>query len=560
MACFVLVDNVDDVESVAAPAAGELACALRLLRPLRGQHASPHPAEVEPSRPERQQQRHWHAHPVERRHVDPRRLLRPRAAPQHPAPGRLRAVPQLGQSQQRQRRRREPQDGLVRREHPRPGATHRHRERARHDAERRTEAEPDARHEARPLRPPGAQLVPDASRHGAPERVREDVYERGGLDEHPHCRHRRLGVDEHAAEEHHDLVPPPLQAHRHAAVHAQPHQAPPLALPGRRWRRLLLLLVLGVVAVAMGGGGAVHSAEVDVGHEAEEEVEVGPGAAERDAADAEAEDVDEEVVDGDVEEQRGAGAVGERERDGLGAEVDADRVEEALHREVREAAQDVGVRRGGDVGVLAGGDEDAVHGHPEHGDGHGRGQEHQDGAPERGADEVRAPGAERLAAHGVHPAGEAGEDGVAGDVGEAEGEGASGEGELAEAAEEHHGHEGAHVEEDPGADHWPGEAEDGGHLGEEAAGSWPWAVMELRVGVGGRREERPVVALRRLRAVALGHGRGSSARLREVSVTAAAAASSGLFAAEGPEVCVLLLWWQGRELACQCIYSRCLPA
>jgi len=297
-------------------------------------------------------------------------------------------------------------------------------------------------------------------------------------------------------------------------VHAQPHQAPPLLgvgahlLLGWRRRRHGRAALLGAAVIVMG---AVHSAEVDVRHEEQQEVEVGPDPAERDATDAEAEDADEEEVDGHVEEQRRGGAVGERQRDGLRAEVDADRVEEALQHEVGEAPQDVGVRRGRDVRVLPRGDEDPVHGHPEHGDGHARGQEQQDGAPERGAEEVRPPRAEGLAADGVHPAGEAGEDGVAGDVGEAEREGAAGEGQLAEAAEEHHGHQGAHVEQDPRADHWPGEAEDGGHLSEHAAGAGagagrrPRAVVQLRVALG-RREERPVVALRQLRALARRHG------------------------------------------------------
>ncbi|CAL5063278.1 unnamed protein product [Urochloa decumbens] len=531
MVRFVVVDNADDVKAAATAAAGELARALGLLRPvgaehgaqhergadeLRCQHAAPHPAEVKPERPERESQRHGHAHPVERRDVDPRRLLRPRAAAQHAAPRRLRAVSQLGQAEKRQRGRRQPEDGVVGREHPRPDAPHGHRKRAGDEPQRGAQAEPDARDEARPVGPPGAQLVPDARGHGAAERVREDVDERGGLDEHPHCRHRRLGVDEHAAEEHHDLIPPPLQAHRHAAVHAQPHKAPPL-LGRRRRRRFLVggraraLQHLGVVVQIRGGGAAAHSAEVGVRHEEEQEVEVCPGAAERDAADAEAEDVDEDVVDGHVEEQRGGGAVGERQRDGLRAEVDADRVEEALHGEVREAAEDVRISRGGDVGVLPRGHEDPVHGEPEHADGQRRREEEQRRAPERGAEEVGAPGAERLAAHGVHPAGEAGEDGVAGDVGEAESEGAAGERKLAEPAEEHHGHKGAHVEQDPGADHWPREAEDGGHLGEDAAGRRrPGVVFEqLRVAAG-RREERPVVALRRLRAAARRrHGSGA---------------------------------------------------
>uniref|UniRef100_A0A804MQ12 Uncharacterized protein n=1 Tax=Zea mays TaxID=4577 RepID=A0A804MQ12_MAIZE len=414
MACFVLVDNADDVKAAAAPA-GELAGALRLLRPvgaehgaqhqrgadeLRGQHAAPHPAEVQTGGPERQRQRHGHAHAVERGHVDPRRLLGPRAAAQHAAAGRLRAVPQLGRAEQRQRRRRQPQDGLVRGEHPRPDAPHGHGECAGHQAQRGAQAEPDARDEARALRPPGAQLVPDTRGNGAAERMREDVYQRGGLYEHAHGRHRRLGVDEHATEEHHDLVPPPLQADRHAAVHAQPHKAPPLPLGWCRRRHGRALLGAAVVM------GAVHSAEVDVRHEEKQEVEVGPDPSERDATDAEAEAAHEEEVDGHVEEQRGGGAVGERQRDGLRAEVDADRVEEALQHEVGEAAEDVGVRGGRDVGVLPRGDEDPVHGRPEQADGHGRGQEQQNGAPERGAEEVRPPRAERLAADGVHPAGE----------------------------------------------------------------------------------------------------------------------------------------------------------
>ncbi|BAT09033.1 Os09g0524001 [Oryza sativa Japonica Group] len=517
---FVVVDNDGGHGGVAVAAAGELARALRLLRPvgaqhgaqhqpradeLRGEHAAPHPPEVQPRGPERQRQRHRHPDAVERRHVDPRRPLRPRAAAQHATPGRLRAVPQLGGAQQRQRRRRQPQDGVLRREHPRPRRPHGHREPERHDPERRAEADADARHEARPLRPPGAELVADAGGHGAAERVREDVYQRGGLYQHPHGRHRRLGVGEHAAEEHHDLVPPPFQADRHAAVHGQPHQAPPLPDAA-----VVVLLAGG----RRGGGGArlrpaaVHSREAHVRREEQEAVEVGADRAERDAADAEAEAVDEDDVDGHVEQQRGGGGVGERERDGLRAEVDADGVEEALHGEVGEGAEDVGVRRGGDVRVLAGGDEDAVHGHPERADGHGRRQEQHDGAPERGAEQVSPPRAERLAANRVHPAGEAGEDGVAGDVGEAERERAAGERELAEAAEEDHGHQGAQVQQDPGADHRPGEAEDGRHLAKNAGGGagQPRAIMQLGIARRRRRHDKQLlVALRRLIAVATRH-------------------------------------------------------
>jgi hypothetical protein len=365
MARFVLLDSADDddAEAVSA-AAGEPARALRLLRPvsaehgpqhelgaqeLRCQHAAPHAAEVEPRGPGRERQRDGHADAVERVDVDPL-PLRTRAAPQYAAAGCLRAVA----------------DGGVGGEHPRLDAAHRHGERARHDAQRCSEAEPDARNEARAVGAPGPELVADARGHGAAERVREDVYQRGGLEEHAHGRHGSLGVDEHAAEEHHDLVPPPLQAHQHAAVHAQPHLSPPFLgalLVGRRVGRVLL----GAVVV-------VHSSEVHVRQQEEQEVEVGQDPAERDAADAEAEDIHKEEVDGHVEEQRGGGAVGEGQRDGLRAEVDADRVEEALHGQVQEAPQDVRVRRGADVRDLDGGHENAMHGHPEHADGQGRDQ------------------------------------------------------------------------------------------------------------------------------------------------------------------------------------------
>jgi hypothetical protein len=472
MARFVLLDSADDddAEAVSA-AAGEPARALRLSRPvsaehgpqhergtheLRCQHAAPHAAEVEPRGPERERQRDGHSDAVERGDVNPRRLLRPRAAPKYAAAGRLRAVAELSQAEQRQSGGGEVEDGGVGGEHPRPDAAHRHGEGARHEAQRCSEAEPDARDEARAVGAPGPELVADARGHGTAERVREDVYQRGRLDEHAHGRHGSLGVDEHAAEEHHDLVPPPLQAHRHAAVHAQPHQSPPLLgalLIGRHIGRVLL----GAVVV-------VHSGEVHVRQKEDQEVDVGQDPAERDAADAEAEDIHKEEVDGHVEEQRGGGAVGERQRDGLRAEVDADRVEEALHGQVREAPQDVRVRRGADVRVLAGGHENPMHGHPEHADGQGRDQEHNDGAPESGAEEVRAPRAECLPADRVHPAGEAGQHGVAGDVTEAQREGAASERELAEPAQEHHRHQGAQVEQDPRADHRPGEAEDGGHL------------------------------------------------------------------------------------------------
>ncbi|BAT06539.1 Os08g0546000, partial [Oryza sativa Japonica Group] len=432
-------DDVAIANDDAGDGAGDLARAGGLLVPvgaphgeqhqrrahqLRGEHAGPHAAEVEARRPERQRQGGGHADAVERRDVDPRRPPRPRAAAQHTAADRLRAVPQLGGAEDGQRRRRQPQDGGVGGEHPRPHPSQGRRERARHDAERGAAGEPDAGGEARALRPPRAELVPDARRHGAAEGVREDVQQRRGLDQYPHRRHRRLRVGEHAAEQHHDLVPPPLQAHRHAAV--------------------------------------------------------GPDGGERDAADPEAEAVHEEDVDGDVERERGGGGVRERERDGLRAEVHAERVEEGLHGEVRERAEDELVGAGGNVGVLAGGDEDPVHGEPERGDGHGRGEEQHDRSPERGGEHGRAAGAERLAAHGVHPGGEPGQHRVPGDVGEAEREGAAGERETAKPAKKEHGYQRAHVHQQPSSNHRHGEPHDGCHLGDRAAAAArrPGAVMQ----------------------------------------------------------------------------------
>uniref|UniRef100_A0A5K1GXI9 Uncharacterized protein n=1 Tax=Nymphaea colorata TaxID=210225 RepID=A0A5K1GXI9_9MAGN len=56
-------------------------------------------------------------------------------------------------------------------------------------------------------------------------------------------------------------------------------------------------------------------------------------------------------------------------------------------------------------------------------------------------------GSERLAADGLHPHCQAGDDGVAGDVGEADGERTAREFHLAERAQEEHGDHGSGVEE-----------------------------------------------------------------------------------------------------------------
>lgn len=155
------------------------------------------------------------------------------------------------------------------------------------------------------------------------------------------------------------------------------------------------------------------------------------------------------------------GACGERESDGLGAEVDAKGMEEGLEEEVGEGGVEVSAGGGGQRRVLAEEEEDGADVEPEECDGEGGEEEEEDGAMERQAEEAVALRAEGLPAYGLHAHGEPREDGIAGDVGEPDGEGASGERQVAEATKKQHGDHGPGIEEQAGEDHRQGQAQNG---------------------------------------------------------------------------------------------------
>ncbi|BAT11727.1 Os10g0523201, partial [Oryza sativa Japonica Group] len=410
-------------------------------RRLRGEEAEPEPPEVH-ARPEREPDGDRRADAVERAEVDVGAVSRPRAAPEHAAAGGLRAVAELAEAEDRQHRCREREDVGVRREHARPRAAHGHGEREGGEALDGAQREPRPRRGARGGRPVRAELVADPRGHAEAERRREDVEQRRGLDEDPHGRHGGPGVGEEAAEQDHDLVPPPFEADAGAALGGQPDQPhPPVDVLEHLARQ------------RESPGVAVHAGDVDEGEEEDDQVEVGPGGGERDALDAEAEDGDEEVVDGEVGGDGERGARRERQVDRLDAEVDPERVEEREEEEVGEAEENVALRGGGDGGVLAAQQEERLHPRPEEGDGHGHGEEEEHHPLHGGADEGEVPGAHGLAAHRLHAHGEAGQHGVPRDVGESDGERPAGERELAEPAEEQHRDHRPDVQYQPRHDH-----------------------------------------------------------------------------------------------------------
>ncbi|WVZ74211.1 LOW QUALITY PROTEIN: hypothetical protein U9M48_022423 [Paspalum notatum var. saurae] len=395
---------------------------------LRREEAEPEALEVVVV-PEGEDERDGRADEVEGAEVDAGGVLGPGAAPQHAAAGGLRAVAELAGAEDGQHGGGECDDGRVGREHGGPGCPHEAGERRGHAAEGEAEHEADGGGAGGVGRAVGAELVADARGDAEAERGGKDVDEGGGLDEDAHAGHGGLRVGEQAAEEDHDLVPPPLEADADAAGQREAEELAPAAeAVGREGEA---------------AGAPVHAREEDVGEEEEDEVEVGEHGGQCDARDAEAEHGDEHVVDGQVERDGERGAEGERQVDGLRAEVDADGVEDRLQEQVREGRENVGLGDGGDAGVLAAEQEQRPHVRPEAADGHGGGEEHQHGALRGDAEEVVVARPDGLAADGLHAHGESREHGVSRDVGEADGEGAACQRQPAEAAEEEHGDHGA---------------------------------------------------------------------------------------------------------------------
>ena len=124
-------------------------------------------------------------------------------------------------------------------------------------------------------------------------------------------------------------------------------------------------------------GPAVRSGEVDVSEEREDEIKIRPDARHGDSSDAELENRDEEIVDGEVKEEGGGGAVGEWERDGLSAEEYAHRMEETLKNKVGEGSDDVVMGDGGYGLVLPAEHQNMAHAQPEDGDGEGDEEEEE---------------------------------------------------------------------------------------------------------------------------------------------------------------------------------------
>uniref|UniRef100_A0A804MBQ1 Uncharacterized protein n=1 Tax=Zea mays TaxID=4577 RepID=A0A804MBQ1_MAIZE len=252
----------------------------------------------------------------------------------------------------------------------------------------------------------------------------EDVDERRGLDQDAHGRHRGLRVQQQAAQQDHDLVPPPLEADADAARQREAYELAPAAeaLAGEQET----------------AGALVHALEEDVGDEEEEKVQVRQHGGECHPSDAEAEDGDEDVVDGEVDDNGQRGADRERQVDGLRPEVYPHRVDEGLEDEVRERGQNVGLGDRRDAGVLAAEEEERPHVHPQATDGDGRRDEQQHRPLHGDSEEREVARAECLAAYGLHAHGEAGEHGIPRDVGKADGQRPASEGQTAETAEEEH--------------------------------------------------------------------------------------------------------------------------
>ncbi|WVZ18606.1 hypothetical protein V8G54_005928 [Vigna mungo] len=151
----------------------------------------------------------------------------------------------------------------------------------------------------------------------------EDVDEGGGLDEDAHGSNGGFGVEEKAAEDYHEFVPPPLEADRDAGGNRKCKQS------------------------------ELDAGEVDEGGEEEEEVEVGPYHGYGDAGDSHF----------------------EGQCDALGTEVDAERVEEGEEKEVWDGEEDEGLCGGGYLVY-------GLHVEPGEGDGDGGGEEEEDGSLE----------------------------------------------------------------------------------------------------------------------------------------------------------------------------------
>ncbi|KAF7813247.1 hypothetical protein G2W53_034223 [Senna tora] len=169
-----------------------------------------------------------HSHEIEASQVNIRTRFRPRRAPQDPAPGGLRAIPELTQPYDRQNHRSQPRDLFIRSKHGGPDIPHHH---GKHKSrEPQEEAETES-HNGRELRlgwTLSSNLVShsrgDAEAYGG----WENVEKRGGLDQNPHGSHGGFGICEQPTEQNHDLVPPPFEANRDAAWDREFNQRLPL--------------------------------------------------------------------------------------------------------------------------------------------------------------------------------------------------------------------------------------------------------------------------------------------------------------------------------------------
>ena len=385
-------------------------------RGLRRQEAEPQAGEAEAGA-ECQRHTHRHAHQVEGGEVDARAAGRAGAAAEHAAAGRLRAVSELAEPRDGERHGREAEDVRVRREHAAPVGAHGHHEGGGRQAHAHADGEGGARGAPRPRGAARAQLVADARGRALAQRRREHVDERRGLDEDAHGRHGGARVGQEARQHDHELVPPPLQAHRRGGGHRQAeHLRPaPEAVQGGPHPRV-----------------PVRARDGEEAEEREEQVEVGERHGQRHPGDAHLEAHHEEVVDGPVQQHGEEGARRDGQRQVLRPEVDAQRVQHGQHREVGRRVRGERLRRVRHALVLAQQLEHVTRGgDPQRGDRQRHGEEQQHGAVQRQRQQLAPARAEGLAADGLHAERQTGENGVAGDVGEAKRQGAAGQRQLA---------------------------------------------------------------------------------------------------------------------------------
>jgi len=153
-----------------------------------------------------------HAHQVKRGQVDVGSDGGPGAAAEDAAAGGLGAVAELAEADDGEHGGGEVENFGVSGEESAPLMSHEGGESNGGEAERDGTGERDYHGNAGPGGAVGAELVADAGGDAEAEGGGEDVDEGGGLDEDAHGSNGGFGVEEEAAEDYHEFVPPPFEA------------------------------------------------------------------------------------------------------------------------------------------------------------------------------------------------------------------------------------------------------------------------------------------------------------------------------------------------------------